>query len=375
MRPVTDCYCDVIPTVRNQTPVLILQHRKEFPHPFNTARLVNLALQNSQLVIKRVSEFQGELAQRILPGAGLLYPGKDAMDLNDLAPAERPEQLVVLDGTWHHAKTMYRDLPVLHDLPKYRINPRSPGNYRIRQEPTMDSLATVEAIVAALEILEPDTVAIEKMLDAFNHMVERQLAHGKTGTGYSHNRKRMRTPINMPSVILKDLNKVVVAYGESVGFERRAHSKSEPRLPVYWVAQRLVSGECFKRAIRQPVFQPTDEVLRHLELTMEDFDQAVSVEEFRGAWGEFLRSDDSLVVFNPSTLKLLENVKADVVPSYNLKTVHFDPQRKYSTLEQFFQANDCRRDPPELPGRAGKRLANVKAFVHFLNQLGQESLQ
>ena len=372
MRPVADCYCAAIPQVHNRTPVLILQHRKEQPHPFNTARMVNLALENSRLVVRRTAEFVDCVPQLIQPGASLLYPGKEARDLSELSSVEPTGQLVVLDGTWHHVKTMYRDIPALRCLPKYRIKPPAPGNYRIRREPTTDSLATVEAIVAALEIMEPDTANIRKMLEAFDRMIETQLAHGKTGSGYSHRKKRKRTPINMPSVILDHLEHVVVAYGESAGFERQSGTSSSKRLPVYWVAQRLISGELFQAAVRQPSFQPTEKILNHLELQVSDFESAMTVEAFREHWQGFLRGTDNLIVFNQSTLRLLENINANFVQSYNLKTVHFDPQRKYSTLEQFFDATHCPREPSELPGRAGKRLANIKAFVHFLNQRGQE---
>ena len=113
----------------------------------------------------------------ILPGAVLLYPGKQSKLLTELSPMQRPTQLVILDGTWHHAKTLYRDIPQLHTLPQYRLAPATPGQYRIRLEPTATSLSTVEATVAALKFLEPETEGFEQLLGAFNLMVEQQLAH------------------------------------------------------------------------------------------------------------------------------------------------------------------------------------------------------
>ncbi len=375
MRPVADCYCASIPQIQNKTPILILQHRRERPHPFNTARMVDLSLANSKLIVDRNTELARIAPLLIQPGAGLLYPAANARELKDVRPADRPTQLVILDGTWHHAKTMYRDIAALHDLPKFKLSPPQPGNYRIRREPSRDSLSTVEATVAAMAALEPETHDIAKMIDAFNAMIDRQLAYPKTGSHYTHQKKRNRTPINIPSVVLGGMSNIVVAYGESVGFERQRKSNPKQRLPVFWVAQRLVSGECFQAAIRQPGMPMTSAWLKHLELTADVFIDAWEIDEFQRRWSDFLRVDDTLVVYNHSTLRLLQNIDADFVPSYNLKTVNFDPHRKYSTLDQFFAATGSSVEPPILPGRAGKRLAQVKSFVHFLNRFGIESTQ
>jgi len=39
-------------------------------------------------------------------------------------------------------------------LSHYRLAPAQPGRYRIRREPQLDYLSTIEAIVAALRILD-----------------------------------------------------------------------------------------------------------------------------------------------------------------------------------------------------------------------------
>jgi DTW domain-containing protein len=179
-RPASDCFCDVIPAIENQTSVLILQHMRERAHPFNTARIVHLALQNSSLLVDHTKDLAATLASQsgaLQPGAGLLYPGPDAALLDDLPVGQRPAQLVVLDGTWHHAKTLLRDIPALHPLPRYKLAPVSPSRYRIRREPSAAYLSTVEATVAALRVLEPETRGWDQLLAAFDCMVERQLAH------------------------------------------------------------------------------------------------------------------------------------------------------------------------------------------------------
>jgi DTW domain-containing protein YfiP len=170
------CFCEAIPRIDNRTDVLILQHVRERFHPFNTARIVRKALRHCHLIV----DHNQRLGMHDLPiraGAGLLYPQTNAHSLAELSAAERPVQLVIIDGTWHQAKTIVRDVPQLRDLPCYRLAPSSPGQYRIRREPDAQSLSTLEATVAALQVLEPDTVGWDLLLSAFHKMVENQLGH------------------------------------------------------------------------------------------------------------------------------------------------------------------------------------------------------
>ena len=159
-RPKEDCFCGTIPVIDNQTDVLILQHTRERFHAFNTARIVRKALTNSRLLVghaKALAETKLPLQRR----AGLLYPGSGARLISELTPEQCPDQLVILDGTWHHAKTLFRDIPELHALPRYKLAPEEPGRYRIRREPDATSLSTLEATVAAKGLREGAVEAID----------------------------------------------------------------------------------------------------------------------------------------------------------------------------------------------------------------------
>ncbi len=149
---------------------------RERYHPFNTARMVHHALRNSSLVVDHVDKLGG-LLPPFGPRAGLLFPSPDAQIISEVPRCDAPDQLVVLDGTWKHAKRILLSLPVLKALPKYRLVPSAPGQYRIRLEPTSDALSTVEATVEALRVLEPDTDGLDQLLGAFRTMVDTQLAH------------------------------------------------------------------------------------------------------------------------------------------------------------------------------------------------------
>ena len=217
-RPHGDCHCAAIPAIDNRTEVLILQHRRERFHPFNTARMVHRALRNSSLLVDHISGLAARLALK--PHAGLLYPGPGATLLTDLRPHERPQQLVVIDGTWHHAKTLVRDLAALRDVPRYRLAPVEPSRYRIRREPSALLLSTVEATVAALRALEPETSGFDQLLAAFDGMIDRQLAHPKAANGWRRHAMRRRCVRNIPAALLGGLAHVVVVYGESAAAQR-----------------------------------------------------------------------------------------------------------------------------------------------------------
>ena len=364
-RPAADCFCAAIPEIDNRTEVLILQHRREQFHPFNTARIVRKALRNSQLVVGHPKLLAAELLLK--PGAGLLYPGPNTALLSDVPSASRPEQLVILDGTWHHAKTLLRDIPALHELPRYRLAPTAPSRFRIRREPSAVSLSTVEATIDALRMLEPDTAGLDRLLDAFLGMVDRQFEHPKAEYGWRSNSRRGQTFRNIPRALLGDLDHVVVAYGESTS--RDAANPRALRPPVYWVAERLGTGERFCMAI-EPQFRLEPAFLDHLELTENDFAEASSLEQAREAWRSFVRPDDSVAVFNQSVARLLVQLSDRGESCLVLKSVDFDSQRRYGTLEELLMAEGLSIAPARHHGRAGKRLAVVAAFVRHLHALG-----
>jgi len=366
-RPRRDCFCAAIPTIANRTEIVILQHARERFHPFNTARIVSRALQNSTLLVDRTDRLTSRL--ELKPRSAILYPSDDAELLDDLPADRRPEQLVILDGTWHHAKTMMRDLPMLRALTRLRLAPESPGRYRIRREPDAISLSTVEAVVAALQALEPETPGVDRLLGAFDTMVERQLSHPKAEYGRRHLRRRRPTPKNIPSALLGDLSSIVVAYGESSlgGSGREGLS----RTPVSWVAERLATGERFHRLIRSDAIHST-QFLEHLELSAADFATAATISEFREAWRGFVRGGDVLAVYNPGTARLLAEIDAEFCPSLVLKSVALDPERRYHTLDEQLAAEGITPAPTQVPARAGRRLANVAAYVRHLNRYAAE---
>jgi len=98
------------------------------------------------------------------PGTALLYPSAGARELTALAPDEHPRALIVLDGTWSQAGKLYRANPWLGALPHYVLAPAAPTRYRIRLAPRPSYLSTIEAIVAALGVLELETPGLGDLI-------------------------------------------------------------------------------------------------------------------------------------------------------------------------------------------------------------------
>jgi DTW domain-containing protein YfiP len=174
-RPAVACICGDVVTVGNRTPVVIVQHPRERRHPFGTVRIARLGLRRIDVhVASRMLADRAVCPPCAPPGAALLFPGHDAPPLRADAPLSA---LVVVDGTWPTARRLLRDNAWLQQLPRVRLDPARPGRYRIRRAPRPAyQLSTIEAVVEALRILEPDTRGLDDLLAAFDRMIERQLA-------------------------------------------------------------------------------------------------------------------------------------------------------------------------------------------------------
>lgn len=361
-RPITACFCDVIPSIDNRTHILILQHVKERFHAFNTARIVKQALKNSELIVDQTPSLAAA-SLPLLESTGVLFPGRDAKLLSEIPVDDRPSQLIILDGTWHHARTLMRDIPALHRLPRYRLDPVAPSTYRIRKEPTASALSTLEATVAALRVLEPETEGLGRLLGAFDRMIDDQVRH----PGQIGRLRRVTGPprpsVNIPSALIHDIDNVVVAYGEASFGAKGRHQAVQS--PVYWVAQRLGTGESFECAI-EPIEPLRTDFLQYLRLCDKDFQQALSVAAFRQAWRDFVKPTDTLCVYNESTGRLPGSVGASPAPSVILRSinVHSGSRNLHNVI------SSLNLTPPTVPqkGRAGARLANAIAFARYLHQ-------
>lgn len=173
-RPLQHCLCHLIPRLPSRTRVLILQHPDEVGHALNTARLAALGLDNAEL---RVGERFADLPLDPAYRACLLFPGETAQVL-PLTPSTadaRPLLLVVPDGTWRKARKLLHLNPQLAQLPRVCLPSGLSSRYRLRKAPAEGALATIEAIVAALELQEAPACFAE-LLRPFEALIEGQIA-------------------------------------------------------------------------------------------------------------------------------------------------------------------------------------------------------
>jgi DTW domain-containing protein YfiP len=241
------CLCPQLPRVVTRTALHILQHPRESKHPFGTARLVGLSLPNSQVHVVHGGLSGNLLCPLELPDdAAVLYPHADATDLAAMPKAEHPSTLVVLDGTWAHARRLYRHNPWLQQLRHVRLHPEAPSNYRIRKEPRPDFVSTLEAIAGALRILEPETAGIDTLLTSFDHMIDRQIVHLDAVPQHGRfKQKRQRISRRLPAVL--DAPNLLAVYGESA---LAGGAPGGARELLQWTAVRADTGEVFEVLLR-----------------------------------------------------------------------------------------------------------------------------
>lgn len=175
-KPQVACICASIEQVENQTGIIILQHPRERLHAVGTSRIARLGLAKVRVEWCTQWADGSAIRARLPKRAALLYPADGARELATLPIEARPRHLVVIDGTWFHAKKIYDTHRWLRDLPRVSLTPNAPSRYRIRREPQAWCIATIEAIVDALRIIEPQTVGLDGLLRCFSSMVDRQAA-------------------------------------------------------------------------------------------------------------------------------------------------------------------------------------------------------
>ena len=161
--------------IDNRLFVLILQHPQEKKHALATAAMADAALKRAELVVglswPNLSRALGRRADAKRWAAlylGSARPaelgmarevialdrhGRPAADqqamLNDL------EGIVLLDGSWGEAKSLWWRNPWLLKLRRLVLNPQDPSRLgRMRREPRREALSTLEAAALVLKHLD-----------------------------------------------------------------------------------------------------------------------------------------------------------------------------------------------------------------------------
>ncbi len=163
--------CDRVVSYPTARRVLILQHPQEQDALLGSAQLVVACLPRAQLVVglswRNLGHALGEEEVDARKWA-VLFPDREAE--GDKVSSRRGatldptmlEGVVVLDGTWSKAKTLWWRNPWLNKLNRMSLQPKQPSIYgKLRAEPKREYVSTLESVAAALTLCgEPPEIEV-----------------------------------------------------------------------------------------------------------------------------------------------------------------------------------------------------------------------
>lgn len=376
-RPKRVCYCAAVRSIETRTRVVILQHPRESDVPINTARIAELCLSNSALHVG--VDFATDVALRVALNdaaapAVLLYPSEDAQDLA-LQPPPGPVTLVVIDGTWWQASKLFKHNPFLHALPRYALAPSEESRYRIRREPAAHCLSTIEALEAALVVLEGRPGGIPELLKPFDTMVETQLDFIARENRPRHRRSaepRLR-PLVAPALSERP-ESLVVGYGEANAWPYGSDGEHVPEV-VHWAAIRPATGERFEAYIAPSgPLAPSFEA--HSKLLATKIESGETRASFARRLSAFLRPNDVLASWGFYASELLRTEGIELPERLDLREAAIHALgRRVGQLGDYVSALGVVVEPPWAAGRTGTRLAAMEALVVRLRGARRDELR
>lgn len=367
-RPRRMCLCAQLPVVATGTDVVILQHPHERTHPFGTARLVGLCLPRARVHVAYAGWSDVLRCEvPVPPDTVVLYPHPAAIDVADLPAAERPSTLLAIDGTWAHAKRLYKDNPWLQGLRHVRIHPKEPSRYRIRREPRDDYVSTLEAIVAALLVLEPGNRELPALLAAFDRMIDQQVdtVAGAVRAGRTHRPRQRESRALSP--LLREPG-LVVAYAES---SLPAGDPAATRELVQWTAVQASTGVVFEALLRPRGPGPTDGHLVHMGLDRSALAGGETLTAARERFARFL-GGAPIAAWTPTTLEWGAPLLPPGAPTAVLKTNYCNLQNhRAGYLEQVIAREGLAATGVACRGRAALRLGQALAVARWLGAVAR----
>lgn len=362
LRPESTCWCRHLPSLETKTRVLILQHPRERYVAIGTARMAHLSLPGSMLRIGMDFSNDPVVREALAGPAVLLYPGRDARDLDEVV-GEGPLTLVVVDGTWPNARKLLRRNPLLAALPQVRFTPPRPGEYRIRREPAAHCVATIEALAHVLGKLEGDPERFESLLVPFRAMVDLQLEHKARGIGRPVTRPRA-TPAGLLT-LRAARERIVCVHGEANAWP--AAVKGAPRAEiVQWLAVRIATGERFS-AVVAPLNPIAATTAHNLGVSEDAIRAGETREAFAARLAAFVQGDDLIVTWRTYATHVLDQELAVLPPSrLDLRPVASQVVRgKTGSITDFLERMGLPAPAPSST-RATRRLAALETATRAL---------
>ncbi len=187
--PLERCICSHIKSIDTRLRILVLQHPQEPGHELGTAQITQLSLPKAQirtgLSWANLKAALGDSTAQparwavLYLGSGVKSETPDRSDATlqfvsrkgspvSAPPIHEIDGLVVLDGTWSQAKSLWWRNAWLLKLKRAILNPKEKSLYgKLRKEPRKECLSTVESVAEALIALgEPQQVS-EQLKEIF----------------------------------------------------------------------------------------------------------------------------------------------------------------------------------------------------------------
>ena len=370
-RPSVVCYCAHLTELPTRTKVLVLQHPRERDKPIGTARMAALCLPNAEISVgvdfANDARVRAALSDPARP-AVLLYPSTPT-HVALSAPPEGPVTLVVLDGTWAHAKKLLNLNPFLQTLPRYALQPEHESEYRIRKEPQRDCLSTIEALCYTLGALEGDAERFQALLRPFRAMVETQLDYSQR-IGDARHRRRHRKPrasrSRLPPCLLQPNLLCLSVEANAWPHDPALGHAPHPHELVQVCALRLSDGTRFEQLVapRLPL-GPSATV--HSHLTEHALREGSSLTALHDAWNAFVRDDDVLCTWGVYGLGLMRREGLRLPPQHvDLRKVSGDHLKARPGSTEDLCARLALGWQSHGLGRGGERLGMAVAIARML---------
>src|SRR5208283_3356703 len=194
LKPAALCICDAVTPIDNKVGLLVLQHPQEQDRLLGTARLATLHLTNSTFKIglswpslakalgrpadpsewailhlgsAKASDLPKDRELVVLDKKGVALPDQDRA----LAGIKG---VVIFDGTWAQAKTLWWRNAWVLKAKRLVLNPRGSSLYgQLRREPRREGLSTIEAAALTLARMEQRPEIETTLRASFARMLER----------------------------------------------------------------------------------------------------------------------------------------------------------------------------------------------------------
>jgi DTW domain-containing protein YfiP len=371
-RPLSHCYCALIPSLESKTRVVFLQHPRERHVAIGTARMAHLALPSSTLIEgTRLDDDARVKALFDDDSVAVLFPGEDALPLEQWR--RPPRTLVVLDGTWWQAKKLLKLNPRLAALPRLSFFPTTPGNYRIRTEPSDQHLATIEAVAAVLGALEGEPERFSTMLRPFTYMVDRQIDAAQKTRLPRHRNLHTREPRLSPRVfsVVKHPARAVLLYAEANSHPKDMRSSGLPEV-LHVVASRPHTGERFESIVR-PRRELAPNVPAHLQLDESILLSGEDVGDAMARYRAFVGDDALLVTWGPYPRDLLAREGVVQKGFVDLRAAVKETLGRTPGGIPGAVVTLAVQRAPVLRGRAGRVLAELEGILQNLVERAQLS--